>query len=55
MMILSIGLASPAGQHHTNYPVSMADAVLAIWPMIVVFIIFLKQFIDGFTFTGSKS
>ncbi|SCY44041.1 carbohydrate ABC transporter permease [Alkaliphilus peptidifermentans] len=53
-MTLSAGLASLAGQHHTNYPVSMAGAVLAIWPMIVVFLLFQKQFIEGIASTGSK-
>ncbi|SHK07949.1 carbohydrate ABC transporter permease [Paramaledivibacter caminithermalis] len=53
-MTLSAGIASLSGQHFTNYPVMMAGAVLAIWPMIVVFIIFQKQFIQGLAFTGSK-
>lgn len=53
-MTLSAGLASLSGQHSTNYPVMMAGAVLAIWPMIVVFLIFQKQFIEGLAFTGSK-
>lgn len=53
-MTLSAGLASLAGQHHTNYPLSMAGAVLAIWPMIIVFLIFQKQFIEGIASTGSK-
>lgn len=53
-MTLSAGIASLSGQHFTNYPVMMAGSVLAIWPMIVVFIIFQKQFIQGLAFTGSK-
>lgn len=53
-MTLSAGLASLAGQYYTNYPQSMAGAVLAIWPMIVVFMIFQKQFIEGLSHTGSK-
>ncbi|MGF7058248.1 carbohydrate ABC transporter permease [Brassicibacter mesophilus] len=54
-MTLSAGLASLQGQHGTNYPLMMAGSVLAIWPMIVAFIIFQKQFISGIAFTGSKS
>jgi len=53
-MTLSAGLASLSGQHHTNYPLTMAGALLAIWPMIIVFLIFQKQFIEGIASTGSK-
>lgn len=53
-MTLSAGLASLSGEHFTNYPVNMAGAVLAVWPMIVVFIIFQKQFIEGLSHTGTK-
>ncbi|HCQ90792.1 MAG TPA: sugar ABC transporter permease [Clostridium sp.] len=53
-MTLSAGLASMQGQHSTNYPVMMAGTVLAIWPMIIVFLIFQKQFVEGMAFTGTK-
>jgi len=53
-MTLAAGLASLQGQHSTNYPVMMAGTVLAIWPMIVVFLIFQKQFVEGMAFTGTK-
>lgn len=53
-MTLSAGLASLSGEHFVNYPLNMAGAVLAIWPMIVVFIIFQKQFIEGLSHTGTK-
>lgn len=54
-MTLSAGLASLQGQHSTNYPILMAGAVLAIWPMILVFILFQKQFTQSLADTGSKS
>lgn len=54
-MPLSAGLASLQGQHSTNYPVLMAGSIMAIWPMIVAFVIFQKSFIEGIAFTGSKS
>ncbi|MBU3144354.1 carbohydrate ABC transporter permease [Clostridium sp. CF012] len=54
-MPLSAGLASLQGLHTTNYPVLMAGSVLAIWPMIVLFIIFQKAFIQGIAMSGSKS
>ncbi len=53
-MTLSAGLSSLQGQHSTNYPVMMAGTVLAIWPMIVAFIMFQKQFIEGIASTGTK-
>jgi multiple sugar transport system permease protein len=53
-MTLSAGLASLQGQHTTNFPVVMAGAVMAIWPMILIFIIFQKAFVEGISFTGSK-
>lgn len=53
-MTLSAGLASLQGQHLTNYPVLMAGSVLAIWPMIILFIIFQKSFVEGIAMSGSK-
>lgn len=54
-MTLSVGLASLQGQHGTNYPVLMAGSVMAIWPMVVVFILFQKQFVQGIALTGTKA
>lgn len=53
-MTLSAGLASLQGQHSTNYPVMMAGTILAIWPMIIAFMMFQKQFVEGIASTGSK-
>lgn len=53
-MTLSAGLASLQGQHSTNYPVMMAGTVLSIWPMIVAFMLFQKQFVEGIASTGTK-
>jgi len=54
-MTLSAGLASLGGQHGTHYPMQMAGAILSIWPMILAFILFQNQFIEGISHTGSKS
>jgi multiple sugar transport system permease protein len=54
-MTLSAGLASLSGQHGTHYPMQMAGAVLSIWPMILAFILFQKQFIEGISNTGTKA
>ncbi|KIL40494.1 sugar ABC transporter permease [Gordoniibacillus kamchatkensis] len=53
-MPLSVGLASLQGEHTTNYPILMAGSLLAIWPLIVIYILFQRHFIEGIAFTGSK-
>lgn len=53
-MTLSVGLATMEGEYVSNYPVMMAGAVLAVIPMIVMFFIFQRQFIEGIATTGSK-
>ncbi|MCM8709896.1 carbohydrate ABC transporter permease [Clostridium sp. SYSU_GA19001] len=54
-MPLSAGLASLQGQYSTNFPQLMAGSMIAIWPMLLIFIIFQKQFIQGIATTGSKN
>jgi multiple sugar transport system permease protein len=54
-MPLSAGLASLQGQYSTNYPQLMAGSVIAILPMLIIFIVFQKQFIEGIATTGSKN
>lgn len=53
-MTLSSGLATLKGQFTTNYPVLMAGSLLAMIPMIVLYLFFQKQFIEGIAMTGSK-
>ena len=53
-MTLASGLASLQGQFSTNYPQLMAGSLLAIWPMLLVFIIFQKKFIEGIATSGGK-
>lgn len=53
-MTLSAGLATLQGLHTTDFTLLMAGSVLAIWPMILVFIFLQKQFIEGIAITGSK-
>lgn len=54
-MPLSSGLAMLQGQYTTNYPELMAGSVIAIIPMIVLFLLFQKQFVEGIATTGSKN
>ena len=51
---LSAGLAKMQGQYSNNYPTMMAAAVLAVIPMIVIYLIFQKQFVEGIATSGSK-
>ena len=51
---LSAGLAKSQGQYGSDYPTVMASAVLAVIPMIVIYIIFQKQFVEGIATSGGK-
>lgn len=53
-MPLSAGLASLQGEHLTNYPVLMAGALMASFPLIIGFIVFQRQLIQGIATTGIK-
>jgi multiple sugar transport system permease protein len=53
-MTLSVGLASLQGQYMTNFPLLMASAVLASWPMILLFIVMQRHFVEGIALTGTK-
>ena len=54
MMTLSAGLSTLRGQFTTNYPVLMAGSVLAMVPMVILYLIFQKQFVEGIAMTGGK-
>lgn len=54
MMTLSSGLATLRGQFTTNFPVLMAGSLLAMLPMVILYLFFQKQFIEGIAMTGSK-
>ena len=53
-LTLSAGLAFLIGEHTTYYEQVMAGGILAIWPMIIVFFIFQRQFIASLTAAGIK-
>jgi multiple sugar transport system permease protein len=53
-MTLSAGLASLQGQFMTDYPVLMAGSLLASLPVIAVFVVLQRQFVEGIAFTGSR-
>ena len=51
---LSAGLAKMQGQYGSEYPTMMASAVLAVVPMVVIYLIFQKQFVEGIATSGGK-
>ena len=54
MMTLSAGISSMQGQYTTRYPILMAGSTLAMIPMLVLYLIFQRQFIEGIALTGTK-
>lgn len=53
-MTLGPALATLSGAHLNKYPAQMAGAVLAVIPMLILFAVFQKQFIEGVAQTGVK-
>lgn len=53
-MTLGPALSTLQGQYTTEYPMQMAGAVLAVVPLIVLFFVFQKQFIEGVAQSGIK-
>ena len=53
-MTLTAGLSYLQGQYITDYPSIMAGALLATIPLIIIYVIFQRQFIEGIALTGIK-
>ena len=53
-MTLSAGLSSLKGLNDTRYPIMMAGATLAMLPMMIIYLVFQRQFIEGIALTGLK-
>lgn len=51
---LSAALAKMQGQFSSNYPELMAAALMACLPMIIIYMIFQKQFVEGIATSGGK-
>lgn len=51
---LSAALAKLQGQFSSNYPQLMAGALMAVIPMLVIYLIFQKQFVEGIATSGGK-
>lgn len=53
-MTLAAGLAMLIGEHTTYYEQVMAGGIIAVIPIIVLFVIFQKQFVEGIAHSGIK-
>jgi multiple sugar transport system permease protein len=51
---LAAALAKLQGQYATNFPQLMAASLIACIPMIIIYLIFQKQFIEGIATSGGK-
>lgn len=53
-MPLAVGLATLQGQHMTNYPVMMAASLLAMTPILVLFLLLQRRVVEGLAHSGMK-
>lgn len=53
-MPLSAGLATLVGNKSTDYPVVMAASMLAMAPILILFIVLQRRVVDGLAFSGLK-
>ena len=53
-MPLASALAKLQGQFVANYPELMAASVIACIPMIVIYLLFQRHFIEGIATSGGK-
>lgn len=51
---LSVGIANLQGQYQSHYPMMMAASLMAMAPILILFIIFQKRVIAGVARTGIK-
>lgn len=51
---LSVGLSLLKGQYGGNYALQMAGSTFMVVPIIVIFILFQKHIIEGYTISGMK-
>lgn len=53
-LVLASALAKMQGQYISNYPELMAASLIACIPMIILYLIFQRQFIEGISTSGGK-
>ena len=54
MMVLATALAKLMGMYNPDYSQLMAASLIACLPMVVIYIIFQKQFVEGIATSGGK-
>ena len=54
MQVLSVGIALFQGQYFTNNAVLLAAANMATFPLLIAFLFFQKQLVEGITLSGLK-
>ena len=54
MLVLSSALAKMQGQYVVKFPELMAASLIACVPLIILYILFQKQFIEGIATSGGK-
>jgi multiple sugar transport system permease protein len=54
MRVLSVALALLQGQYQTNWPWLMAGSVMATMPVLLVFLLAERYFVEGIAMTGIK-
>jgi multiple sugar transport system permease protein len=54
MRVLSVGIALFQGQYFTNNAVLLAAANMATFPLLIAFLFFQKQLVEGITLSGLK-
>lgn len=52
--VLSVAIATLQGQHGTDYPLLMAAGVMAVIPMVIIYFLGQKSFVEGIASTGVK-
>ena len=54
LQVVEVGIASFHGLYYTNWPYQMAAALTAILPLVVLFFVAQRYFIQGIQLTGLK-
>jgi multiple sugar transport system permease protein len=54
MRVLSVGIALFQGQYFTNNAILLAAANMATFPLLIAFLFFQKQLVEGITLSGLK-
>jgi multiple sugar transport system permease protein len=53
-LVLASALAKMQGQYTSHYPELMAASLIACIPMILLYLVFQKQFVEGIATSGVK-